>query len=118
VTPGPADTDTITKGKNVKTLPVRPLMFAALATAAALSACSRSEPEQPAPTNEVMPTETPTFEPTDQPSAEPTAIEQPIVNDTVALPPEEAAAPDEQMLDDASATGMTARTQRDEAQKQ
>ncbi|KTT76242.1 hypothetical protein [Sphingomonas endophytica] len=77
-----------------------------------LAGCSRQEPEPPEmnmtvqelePTPEPTPTEEPT--PVVEPSPEPS-------NDTAALPPAEDPAPDQQMLDDASATGMTARTDR------
>lgn len=79
-----------------------------------LAGCSRSEPEPPPEMNMTVHE----LEPTPEPS--PTEIAPPIVeptpepmNDTAPLPPPEEAAPDEQMLDDASATGMTARSERD-----
>jgi outer membrane biosynthesis protein TonB len=88
------------------------LMLPLFATAAlALAGCSREPAPAPEPTPSVE--EAPTPEPT--PTAEPTPIATPseLTNVTAALPPEEKPAPDEQMLDDASATGMTARARRD-----
>lgn len=87
-------------------------MFPLLATAAlAAAGCSRDPEPSPEPTPSISdtPTATPTPSPEPSPIASPTAI----ANETVALPPEEKPAPDEQMLDDASATGMTARSARD-----
>ncbi|QNQ08721.1 hypothetical protein [Sphingomonas alpina] len=80
--------------------------------AAGLAACSGSEPA-PAPTenSEAI------SEPTPEPSASPTPEASPVIetNSTAEAAPEPTAvAPDEQMLDDASATGMTARTSRGE----
>ena len=83
-----------------------------------LSACSRSEPEQPLEENmsEQAPMEesTPDATPTAEPSATPTAA---VETNTAAIdtPPEAPVAPDAQMIDDADATGMTARVSRDEA---
>ena len=93
----------------------RLLLAAACASAMALAACDRSEPE--AVTENLAVEASPTAEivtdpiPPEAPATPPPAIE---ANATAELPPEEAAAPDEQMLDDASATGMTARTARGE----
>ena len=94
----------------------RKTAIALLLTAGLLAACSRSEPEQPEMTNdstEVMPDE-PQPEPTPSalPSAEPTPAE--AVNAAAIEPPPEApVAPDAQVLEDADATGMTARVSRD-----
>lgn len=82
----------------------------------ALAGCSRSEPEQPAPDNMTLEA-TPSAEPTPAapPSAEPTP-EAPAITNTAAadVPPEAPVAPDAQMIDDADATGMTARVSRGE----
>ncbi|UVO50310.1 hypothetical protein M0208_07165 [Sphingomonas sp. SUN019] len=84
------------------------------AVALTLSACSGGKTDNPpADTNveELAPTPPPVVaEPTPEPSPSPTP------SPTETLPPEAAAAPDEQMLDDASATGMTARANRDQEQ--
>jgi hypothetical protein len=91
-------------------------LAAAALIATTLGACSRSEPEAPPLDNYAGDN----VEALDAPAAvEPapapldTATPAPDLNATAELPPEEAAQPDEQMLDDASATGMTARAQRD-----
>jgi hypothetical protein len=90
-------------------------LLLAAALAASLTACARSEPEA-APEN--VAAESPTTGPivTDPIPPEAPAPPAPAVeaNATAELPPEAAAAPDEQMLDDASATGMTARAARGE----
>ena len=76
-----------------------------------LSACSRSEPEPPVEENldEATPDALPSVEPSDVP---------PPVADTntaaIDVPPEAPVAPDAQMIEDADATGMTARVSRDE----
>lgn len=81
----------------------------------ALAGCSRSEPEQPAPEDNVVET-MPTADATPEalPSAEPLPTPTPIAN-VADVPPEKPVAPDAQMIDDADATGMTARVSRDEA---
>ncbi|MES2054669.1 MAG: hypothetical protein V4564_01915 [Pseudomonadota bacterium] len=96
------------------TKPIRKALLAASAAllAAGLAGCSGSEPA-PAPTenSDVI------SEPTPEPSASPTPEAAPVTdaNATAEVAPHEpAVAPDEQMLDDASATGMTARTSRGE----
>ncbi len=92
------------------------LPAAAALSLAGLSACSRSEPEPAVTENAVAdsappaPAEVPVTE-NARPAAEPTAEANAAAAE---LPPEAAAAPDEQMLDDASATGMTARAARGE----
>lgn len=93
----------------------RPRLLLIAASLAGLSACDRSEPE--APTENLAAESPPAAEivtdpiPPEAPATAAPAIE---ANATAELPPEEAAAPDEQMLDDASATGMTARAKRGE----
>lgn len=93
---------------------MRKTTMAALAAGVLLlGACSRSEPEQPAESDnaaEAVPAETPL--PTAVPSEAPTEA-APAANDTALAPPaEQPVAPDAQMLDDADATGMTARVDR------
>lgn len=97
-----------------------PLAAAAMLLTASLGACS---PSAEAPTHGENYTDT-RAEPTDEPmpTAPPTAIPDVAPtrtadsNMTAAALPESApsAAPDEQLMDDASATGMTARTSRAE----
>ncbi|WP_140847778.1 hypothetical protein [Sphingomonas glacialis] len=94
-----------------------PLAFTALLLIAGLGACSQSS-EAPShgdnyfdtrtePTDEVTPVAPETRAPDPEPT--PTAD----TNTTAAVPEKApAAAPDEQLMDDASATGMTARTTR------
>ncbi|KQT35035.1 hypothetical protein ASG29_02570 [Sphingomonas sp. Leaf412] len=83
-----------------------------LAAAVALAGCSRSDPE-PEVANTMTVEELPeapatVAEPLPEPVATP--VEQ---NSAAELPPEERPEPDAQMLDDASATGMTSRVERD-----
>ncbi|TXC72822.1 hypothetical protein FSB78_07440 [Sphingomonas ginsenosidivorax] len=89
---------------------------AALLALSVLAGCSRSEPDQPPPVDNAV-TEEPAPVREEAPVAEPApAPVEPApaaVTNTVAPPPAEAIAPDEQMLDDADATGMTARATRD-----
>jgi len=85
---------------------------------AATSACSKSEPE-PAPVeDEEMtapgPSSTPTSVPAESPSPSTVNTSSADLNATAELPADVAPAPDEQMMDDASATGMTARASREE----
>ena len=93
---------------------------AAALLASSLGACSRSEPEPAAVDNRMMesadtpapvvPTATPEAT---APSPEATQAAQATdVNATAEAPPAADPAPDEQMMDDASATGMTARASR------
>jgi uncharacterized lipoprotein len=91
---------------------------AGLLAVSALAGCSRSEPDAPpmdnALTEEAAP---PAAEEAPAPLPEPVPVETapaPSAN-AVAPPPAAEIAPDEQMLDDADATGMTARANRDEA---
>ena len=77
-----------------------------------LSGCSRSEPE-PAPTENYA--DEPVEDPTPEPTAEVTNIAEPDTNMAeaeAAPPPPPERSVDQQMLDDASATGMTARAKR------
>lgn len=97
----------------------RPLLLAALLVVT-LGACSRDEPERP-PTNTVEEMGEPTPEPSPTPSAEPTRIPAPdasvqsnAIDELADIPAE----PDAQMMDDAAATGMTARAPRDEPASQ
>ena len=91
------------------------LLLAAGASLMALAACDRSEPEAVTENLAVEASPTPEIV-TDPVPPEATETPAPVAeaNAAAELPPEEAAAPDEQMLDDASATGMTARAKRDE----
>ena len=87
-----------------------------LLAAMALTGCSRSEPEQP-PTDVNMVENTGVTETEAAPApVEAAPVETPPPAPAVVEPPrEKPVAPDEQMLDDADATGMTARVTRDEA---
>lgn len=91
------------------------LLLAAALSLAGLTACARSEPEA---ATESLAAESPSTAETVTDPIPPEAPATPVpaadANATVELPPEEVAAPDEQMLDDASATGMTARAARGE----
>ena len=98
----------------------RPLIAAAL-LALTLTACSRDEPERP-PTNTVEEMDEAIPEPSPLPSAQPSRIAAPdasiqsnAIDELADTPPPE---PDAQMMDDAAATGMTARTSRDEPMAQ
>lgn len=76
-----------------------------------LAACSKSEPETP-PIDNI---ETPALETApamNQPEPMPTETAPPPVNTADALPPPAPVEPDQQMLDDAAAVGMTARADR------
>lgn len=86
----------------------------------AIAGCSGSDPE-PAPIeNSAFDEEAP---PPAEPAAEPSFEPAPVVADNSAavapaeeLPPPPPIEPDQQVLDDASATGMTSRTTRDQPQ--
>ena len=80
-----------------------------------LGGCSRSG-EAPAPVeeNRMEPIKMPEPPPVDTPEPLPTPSATPETNLAAKAPPAIAPGPDEQMLDDASATGMTARASRDE----
>ncbi len=86
-----------------------PILLTLATAALALAGCSRSEPE-PEPTNTTIVQELPEEANMAEPLPEPTPT--PEQNLAEALPPEETPAPDAQMLDDASATGMTSRSAR------
>ena len=94
------------------------LAIAAALLTIGLSGCSRSS-EEPAPApveeNRMEPIDVPEPAPVDTPEPLPTPSATPEMNLAAEAPPPIALGPDEQMLDDASATGMTARAARDEA---
>lgn len=92
------------------------LAIAAALLTIGLGGCSRSS-EEPVPVEEnlVEPIEMPEPAPVDTPEPLPTPSATPETNLAAEAPPPIAPGPDEQMLDDASATGMTARASRDEA---
>ncbi|MEH3100905.1 hypothetical protein [Sphingomonas adhaesiva] len=97
----------------MKTFPARGLLLAAAIATATLAACSRSQPDEAVEANVEMPAEAANALPAEPaPLPEPSPVEN-VTQNVVDLPPEEAPAPDEQVLDDASITGMTARAQRD-----
>ncbi len=78
-----------------------------------LAACSRSQPEAPVSDNYVEPAASPT--PAPSPTARATPTPEPVIANTSAeLPAEPRADTSEQVMDDASTTGMTARANRDE----
>ena len=83
----------------------------------ALAACSNPEPEQSAEDSNAVETIAPDEAPTAAPSAEePVPVAEPATNSAaIDVPPEAPVAPDAQVLEDADATGMTARVSRDEA---
>ena len=95
------------------------LVLAAALSVAGISGCSRSA-DEPAPIeNEdraATPARTADLPAAPAATASPTPIvEEPITNASIAdIPPEEPPAPDQQMLDDAAATGMTARASRED----
>jgi len=83
-----------------------------------LGACSRSADEPPPPQENSADTPPPpdpsATEIPDLPAPRPVASATPDANVAAEAPPPVPPAPDEQMMDDASATGMTARASRDE----
>ncbi len=83
-----------------------------------LTACSRSEPEQPAEMENMdatAPMDNATAAPTPDAAAVTEPSPPPAENSAaIDVPPERPVAPDAQVLDDADATGMTARVNRDE----
>lgn len=95
----------------MKTL-LRPMLVLAFA---GLAACSNSNEEAEAPANTaevVQEVPAPAEEPTPVETAAPPA--ETTVESNVAVPDTAEPSVDEQMLDDASATGMTARSSRGE----
>lgn len=93
------------------------LAITAALLALGLGACSRSD--EPAPmenaSDEALPSNEDLAPPTPEPAppqAEPTETANASVADET--PPEAATAPDAQMMDDASASGMTARASRND----
>ncbi len=100
----------------MKTTRLRSLLLAGALLLPTLAGCSRKEPDAPAAEGEAndeapAPVAAPVLpEPEPQPAPAPTAA--PVDN----TPAEAAVAPDEQMMDDATATGMTARAERGEEQ--
>jgi hypothetical protein len=95
------------------------VIAAGVMTLGVLSGCSDNTPqEQPEQTNEATPAPAPASPPK---KAEPApAPEAPIENATTnvaASDPEPPIAPDAQMLDDADATGLTARVARDNSEQ-
>lgn len=79
----------------------------------ALAACS-GEPEVPAPEGPDANLTEPMAEPEPLPTIEPTPTPTPSPTPTFAAAPPPPLAEDQQMLDDAEATGMTARIDRSE----
>ena len=97
------------------TFPRRGLLLAAAIAATTLGACSQSQPDDAPDANIELPAEPMNalpVEPTPPPEPSPPIAN--VATNVTDLPPEEAPAPDEQVLDDASITGMTARAQRDD----
>ena len=98
----------------------RPLLLATAAAllASTLGACSREKPEEAPTDTMVNSSDEPVTvsEPDPVPVATPAPIETPVAdtNSSAELDPEPITPPDEQMLDDASATGMTSRATRGE----
>ncbi len=93
----------------------RTVIAGGLLAAMAMAGCSRSEPEQP-PTDTNMVEDTGVTETEAAPApveAAPVEVAPPAPA-VVEPPAEKPVAPDEQMLDDADATGMTSRVTRDE----
>lgn len=90
---------------------LRPLtLAAALLILPALAGCSRQEPEaQPTETNMTEEVVAPVAE---APAPAPAPLVTPSPTPTEASPDAAPIAPDEQMMDDAAATGMTARSER------
>ncbi|HEX8445548.1 MAG TPA: hypothetical protein VF649_02940 [Sphingomonas sp.] len=91
-----------------------PLLLSA-ALLVGLTACNRSEPApEPAPYNEPI-AEEPAPEPEPRPEPEPvTPVSNAAETVTEAVPPPEPTPQSEQMLEDAEATGMTARVARED----
>lgn len=100
----------------LKRLRPSPLLLASALATGALFGCSRAEPE--AETAAEVAAEPTASQPA--PAASPPTAEAPAAqasteaNASAEVPPETAVAADEQMMDDASATGMTSRASRDD----
>jgi hypothetical protein len=96
--------------------PTRALLLATAVLLPALGGCSKSGPDAaPADNLTASAEETPMSAPKPTPEPSAAAVTPPTdTNATAEADPEPATPPDEQMLDDASATGMTARAARDE----
>ena len=93
-------------------------MFAAAMSVAGLAACSAGSESPPVEKEDRTATPPPAEDLTPAPAeagSPAPVVETPDSNTALAdVPAEEAPAPDEQMMDDADATGMTARATRDE----
>jgi len=96
--------------------PTRLLLAAGTLLALTLGGCSPDAPDAAPNENNVAQEEAPpAVAPQPTPLALPTpAVPMPDVNASAEMEPEPVTPPDEQMLDDASATGMTARAARDQ----
>lgn len=96
----------------MKTTRLRPLLLAAAFILPTLAGCSRKEADAPAAESEAGDSAP---APAPAPVApEPAPAPVPSASPTADTPAEAAVAPDEQMMDDAAATGMTARSERTE----
>ncbi len=86
-------------------------MTAGLLAAALLAGCSKQQPAAPEPEANIV-EEAPRPAPPPPREAEPAPPKMPDPAGNIAdmLPPDEPPSPDEQMLEDADATGLTART--------
>lgn len=94
------------------------LTIAAALLTVTTTACSRSSDDDVAPVENYtgvtdLPAEQPTEAVSEASAPEPAPANMADANMMADVPPEAAPAPDEQMMDDASATGMTARASRD-----
>lgn len=94
-----------------------PLIASGLFALSVLAGCSRSEPDEAPPVDNAVTEgappvreEAPAPAPVAPAPVEPAPVEAP---NAVAPPPAKEIAPDEQMIDDADATGLTARANRD-----
>ena len=100
---------------STRTRAARAAIAGGLLAAMAMAGCSSSEPEQPpADTNMVEDAGVTESEAAPAPVEAAPVEAAPAAPAVVEPPREKPLAPDEQMLDDADATGMTARVTRDE----